>query len=181
MIILREGTDDSPRDWVASLTLPSELLCTLSGAFGGAQCSIVNTYSRMATVIWATVKGKTCTGRTQRTVIMLSDFEDPTGGLICCEKVEIGIPIFQTRRRPGRLAEAAAILLRHRPPQTPVFVGRNLGPDGEEQHIVALSELAGAELDMLSIVIVGSRTTRRLDADRPLLYTPRGYLDRGPG
>jgi cobalt-precorrin 5A hydrolase/precorrin-3B C17-methyltransferase len=84
----------------------------------------------------------------------------------------------RSTRRPARLAEAAAILLRHRPPQTPVFVGRNLGRDGEEQHLLALSELAGAELDMLSIVVVGSRTTRRLDADRPRLYTPRGYLDR---
>jgi cobalt-precorrin 5A hydrolase / precorrin-3B C17-methyltransferase len=87
----------------------------------------------------------------------------------------------RSARRPGRLAEAAAILLRHRPPQTPVFVGRNLGRDGEEQHIFALSELAGAEIDMLSIVVVGSRTTRRLDADRPRLYTPRGYLDRDYG
>jgi cobalt-precorrin 5A hydrolase / precorrin-3B C17-methyltransferase len=84
----------------------------------------------------------------------------------------------RSARRPARLAEAAAILLCHRPPQTPVFVGRNLGRDGEEQHILTLSELGGAELDMLSIVVVGSRTTRRLDADRPRLYTPRGYLDR---
>jgi cobalt-precorrin 5A hydrolase / precorrin-3B C17-methyltransferase len=87
----------------------------------------------------------------------------------------------RSARRPGRLAEAAAILLRHRPPQTPVFVGRNLGRDGEEQHLLALSELAGAELDMLSIVVVGSRTTRRLDTDPPRLYTPRGYLDRDHG
>jgi cobalt-precorrin 5A hydrolase / precorrin-3B C17-methyltransferase len=84
----------------------------------------------------------------------------------------------RSARRPGRLAEAAVILLRHRSPQTPVFVGRNLGRDGEERHILALSELAGAELDMLSIVVIGSRTTRRFDADRPRLYTPRGYLDR---
>jgi precorrin-3B methylase len=40
-----------------------------------------------------------------------------------------------------------------------------------------LSELAGAEIDMLTIVVVGSCTTRRLDPDRPRLYTPRGYLD----
>jgi cobalt-precorrin 5A hydrolase/precorrin-3B C17-methyltransferase len=78
----------------------------------------------------------------------------------------------------GRLAEAAAILLRHRSLQTPVFVARNLGHDGEEQHILALAELASAELDMLSIVLIGSRTTRRLDTDRPRLYAPRGYLDR---
>jgi cobalt-precorrin 5A hydrolase / precorrin-3B C17-methyltransferase len=87
----------------------------------------------------------------------------------------------RSARRPARLTEAAAILLRHRSPQTPVFIGRNLGRNGEEQHIFALSELAGAELDMLSIVVVGSRTTRRLDADRPRLYTPRGYLDRDHG
>ena len=38
----------------------------------------------------------------------------------------------RSARRPARLAEAAEILLRHRPPQTPVFIGRNLGRDGEE-------------------------------------------------
>jgi cobalt-precorrin 5A hydrolase/precorrin-3B C17-methyltransferase len=87
----------------------------------------------------------------------------------------------RSARRPARLAEAAAILLRHRSPQTPVFVGRNLGRNGEEQRILALSELAGAELDMLSIAVVGSRTTRRLSADPTRLYTPRGYLDRHQG
>ncbi|MBV8090559.1 MAG: precorrin-3B C(17)-methyltransferase [Alphaproteobacteria bacterium] len=83
-------------------------------------------------------------------------------------------------RRPARLAEAAAILLRHRPPQTPVFIGRNIGRDGEERRILALSELGEVEIDMLSIVLVGSHTTRCLDADRQWLYTPRGYLDRNP-
>jgi cobalt-precorrin 5A hydrolase / precorrin-3B C17-methyltransferase len=86
----------------------------------------------------------------------------------------------RSSRRPARLAEAAAILLRHRPLQTPVFIGRNIGRDGEERRILALSELAHVEIDMLSIVLVGSRTTRRLDSDRQWLYTPRGYLDRNP-
>ena len=82
----------------------------------------------------------------------------------------------RSARRVGRLAEAAEILLRHRPPQTPVFVGRNLGRDGEERHILALSEVAGAAIDMLSVVLVGSSATRRFDGDAPWLYTPRGYL-----
>jgi cobalt-precorrin 5A hydrolase/precorrin-3B C17-methyltransferase len=84
----------------------------------------------------------------------------------------------RSARRPARLAEAAEILLRHRPPQTPVFIGRNLGRDGEERRILALYELAGAAIDMLTIVLVGSSATRRLDGDPPRLYTPRGYLAR---
>ena len=79
-------------------------------------------------------------------------------------------------RRRARFAEAVEILLRHRPPQTPVFLGRNLGRAGEEGRILTLVELVGAEIDMLSLVIVGSRTTRRLDTDPPRLYTPRGYF-----
>jgi len=82
----------------------------------------------------------------------------------------------RSARRPARLAEAVEILLHHRPPQTPVFVGRNLGRAGEEKHILALSELPSAEIDMLTLVLVGNSTTRRLDADPPRLYTPRGYF-----
>jgi cobalt-precorrin 5A hydrolase/precorrin-3B C17-methyltransferase len=87
----------------------------------------------------------------------------------------------RSARRQGRLAEAASILLRHRTPETPVFVGRNLGRDGEEQRIIPLSELADAEIDMLSIVLVGNSSTRLIDGNPPRLYTPRGYFPRGAG
>jgi cobalt-precorrin 5A hydrolase/precorrin-3B C17-methyltransferase len=83
----------------------------------------------------------------------------------------------RSARRPAHLAEAADILLRHRPAQTPVFIGRNLGRDREERRIIALSEVAGADIDMLTLVIVGSRRTRRIDGNPPYLYTPRGYFD----
>jgi cobalt-precorrin 5A hydrolase/precorrin-3B C17-methyltransferase len=83
----------------------------------------------------------------------------------------------RSARRPAQLGAAAAILLRHRPPNTPVFVGRNLGRAGEERRILALSELADAAVDMFSLVIVGNSRTRRLDLDPPRLYTPRGYFD----
>jgi cobalt-precorrin 5A hydrolase/precorrin-3B C17-methyltransferase len=86
----------------------------------------------------------------------------------------------RSARRPARLTEAADILLRHRPAQTPVFLGRNLGRDGEKRHIVALSELAGAEIDMLTLVLVGSTRTRHIDGNPPYLYTPRGYFDGAP-
>jgi cobalt-precorrin 5A hydrolase/precorrin-3B C17-methyltransferase len=85
----------------------------------------------------------------------------------------------RSARRSAQLAEAAGILLRHRRPDTPVFIGRNLGRPREEGHILPLSELPGAEVDMLSLVIVGSSATRRLDTNPPRLYTPRGYFPGG--
>jgi cobalt-precorrin 5A hydrolase / precorrin-3B C17-methyltransferase len=83
----------------------------------------------------------------------------------------------RSTRRPSRLAEAADILRRHRSARTPVFVGRNLGRDGEEGHFITLGELADADIDMLTLVLVGSSRTRLLDWVPPRLYTPRGYLD----
>ena len=83
----------------------------------------------------------------------------------------------RSARRQVHLAEAVDVLLRHRSPETPVFIGRNLGRDGEERRIIGLSELAGADIDMLTVVLVGSSQTRRIDSDPPRLYTPRGYFD----
>jgi cobalt-precorrin 5A hydrolase/precorrin-3B C17-methyltransferase len=42
---------------------------------------------------------------------------------------------------------------------------------------VQLDALAAAEIDMLTIVIVGSSTTRIIPGEPPRLYTPRGYGD----
>ena len=55
---------------------------------------------------------------------------------------------------------------------------RNLGRDGETTRIAALSDLAGdnAEIDMLSVVMVGNSTSRVLEGYPSRLYTPRGYF-----
>ncbi len=94
------------------------------------------------------------------------------------------VALFNPRsaRRAGQLADAAEILLRHRSPRTPVFIGRNLGRDGETNRIITLSDLAAdtAEIDMLSIVIVGNSTSRVLEGHPPRLYTPRGYFPDAP-
>jgi cobalt-precorrin 5A hydrolase/precorrin-3B C17-methyltransferase len=84
----------------------------------------------------------------------------------------------RSARRQVHFAEAVDVLLRHRSPEAPVFIGRNLGRDGEERRIICLSELAGADIDMLTVVLVGSSQTRRIDSDPARLYTPRGYIDR---
>jgi cobalt-precorrin 5A hydrolase/precorrin-3B C17-methyltransferase len=82
----------------------------------------------------------------------------------------------RSTRRATRLVEAAAILLAHRPPETPVVIGRNLGRAGETQRVLRLGELAEAEADMLSLILIGNRHTRLIAGEPPRLYTPRGYF-----
>ena len=82
-----------------------------------------------------------------------------------------------SQRRLSQLASARDILLRARPPETPVVMGRNLGRPGESLRVTTLAALDPAEVDMLTVVLVGASTTRRLA--RPdggaWVYTPRGY------
>ena len=87
----------------------------------------------------------------------------------------------RSARRQQGLAEAAAILATHRPPDTPILIARNLGRAGETWRVATLATLAEAEIDMLTIIIVGSSTTRLIPGDPPRLYTPRGYSGRGGG
>lgn len=82
-----------------------------------------------------------------------------------------------SQRRRTQLVAARDLLLTARPPTTPVAIARNLGRDGESLRLTTLAALDPAEVDMLSIVLIGSSTTRRVK--RPdggdWLYTPRGY------
>jgi cobalt-precorrin 5A hydrolase/precorrin-3B C17-methyltransferase len=118
--------------------------------------------------------------------ISLSDMMTPWGTirrrLEAAAAADFVIALYNPRslRRRAHLGEAAHILLKYRSPETPVFVGRNLGRRGEDRQIIRLSELAGAEIDMVTIVLVGGSRTRRLDGSPPYLYTPRGYFDGAP-
>jgi cobalt-precorrin 5A hydrolase/precorrin-3B C17-methyltransferase len=84
----------------------------------------------------------------------------------------------RSARRQEGLAKAAQILLTHRPPHTPVLIARNLGRPEESVAIAALSSLTAARVDMLTMVIVGSSTTRAIPGNPPRLYTPRGYGEK---
>jgi cobalt-precorrin 5A hydrolase / precorrin-3B C17-methyltransferase len=116
-------------------------------------------------------------------VISLSNLMTPWGTirarLEAAAMADFVVALYNPRsaRRQAQLAEAADILLRHRSPETPVFIGRNLGRDGGERRIICLSDLAGADIDMLTIVLIGSSRTHRTEGDPPRLYTPRGYFD----
>jgi cobalt-precorrin 5A hydrolase/precorrin-3B C17-methyltransferase len=81
-----------------------------------------------------------------------------------------------SQRRRTQLAAAKAILLRHRPAETPVVLARNLGRDGESVTTVPLGALEVDRVDMLTLVLVGASTTRQVAAGGRLwTYTPRGY------
>jgi precorrin-2 C20-methyltransferase/precorrin-3B C17-methyltransferase len=82
-----------------------------------------------------------------------------------------------SRHRPWQLGRALALVGRRRPPSTPVAVGRNVGRPGESVAVVTLDALDLAAVDMSTVLLVGSSTTRMLTG-RPLassLYTPRRY------
>ena len=79
-------------------------------------------------------------------------------------------------RRRIQLTQAQAILAAHRPADCPVVVARNLGRECEAVSVTTLGALDTNAVDMLTVIVVGSSQTRRLDrGGRAWLYTPRGY------
>jgi precorrin-2 C20-methyltransferase/precorrin-3B C17-methyltransferase len=69
------------------------------------------------------------------------------------------------------------VLLRHRTPDTPVVVARAVGSAEEAVAVTTLAGLDPAVVDMRTLLIVGSSTTRVIDDGErpPRVYTPRRY------
>ena len=82
-----------------------------------------------------------------------------------------------SRKRRTQLAWARDELLNHRPASTPVILATNLGREGETVRVVPLGDLQVDDVDMLTVVIVGSSNTSvtRTGEGRDWVYTPRGY------
>jgi cobalt-precorrin 5A hydrolase/precorrin-3B C17-methyltransferase len=82
-----------------------------------------------------------------------------------------------SQRRRTQLAMAKDILLQHRPRETPVVLARNLGREGERVTQTTLGDLDVEQVDMLTVVLVGSSASRsiQLPNGRRFVYTPRGY------
>ncbi|MBL6427371.1 MAG: precorrin-3B C(17)-methyltransferase [Maritimibacter sp.] len=87
-----------------------------------------------------------------------------------------------SRRRRTLLAEARDILLRHRPEDTPVLLASSLGRPEENIRYRRLADLDVDEVDMLTVVLVGSSNSKLAQlGDGPRMYTPRGYARRIDG
>ncbi len=82
----------------------------------------------------------------------------------------------RSERRGWQLGRALTILGARRPADTPVALGRNLGRADETVEIATLASLDPTQVDMLTLVLIGSSTTRAFaHGGRTRLYTPRGY------
>ena len=86
----------------------------------------------------------------------------------------------RSRKRSDHLGQAMAVVKAHRLPSTPVVIARNLGREREQVVTVPLAEFSPTEVDMLSLVLVGSRASRSfLRGDgTAIAYTPRGYASK---
>jgi precorrin-2 C20-methyltransferase/precorrin-3B C17-methyltransferase len=85
-----------------------------------------------------------------------------------------------SRRRTWQVAAVRDLLLRHRDPETPVVLGRGVGRDGEQLTVTCLAKLDPADVDMSTLVIVGSSQTRvHHRPGGPVVFTPRHYGEAG--
>jgi precorrin-2 C20-methyltransferase / precorrin-3B C17-methyltransferase len=81
-----------------------------------------------------------------------------------------------SRTRTWQVAAVRDLVLRHRPPATPVVVGRSVGRPDEQVTITSLGELDPAGVDMSTLLIIGSSTTRGFEQrGRAMVFTPRSY------
>lgn len=83
----------------------------------------------------------------------------------------------RSKARPDQFAQALAVLREVRAPETPVVLGRDIGRPNESLTVTSLGEIQPEQVDMRTVVIVGSSLTRRL-ARRDggeWVYTPRWY------
>ena len=86
-----------------------------------------------------------------------------------------------TRRR-DLLPRARDILLEHRPADTPVLLATSLGRPGEHVRFRRLDALDVDEVDMMTVVLVGSSNTRIVGTgDGARMFTPRGYARKMTG
>jgi cobalt-precorrin 5A hydrolase/precorrin-3B C17-methyltransferase len=111
-------------------------------------------------------------------LISLSDLLTPwaviESRLQAVAAADLAVAFYNPRsaRRTWQLDQARQILLGHRPADTPVGVVTNAGRDGQRIVRTTLAALDPADVDMLTLVIVGASTSRWIGDH---LVTPRGY------
>jgi cobalt-precorrin 5A hydrolase/precorrin-3B C17-methyltransferase len=83
-------------------------------------------------------------------------------------------------KRRDQLERAFAILKGHRPPDTPVIIASNLGRAEENVRIVTFADFNPDDVDMLTLVMVGSSLSKSFARGdgRTYAYTPRGYAKK---
>ncbi|MEU5383624.1 precorrin-2 C(20)-methyltransferase [Kitasatospora cineracea] len=88
-----------------------------------------------------------------------------------------------SKSRTTQVGSARDLLLEYRSPQTPVVLARDVGGPTERVRTVALAELDPADVDMRTLLLVGSTQTRwvRRGGDTEVVWTPRRYPEEQQG
>ncbi|MCD0448828.1 precorrin-2 C(20)-methyltransferase [Actinocorallia sp. API 0066] len=115
-------------------------------------------------------------------VISLSDILKPwdvvAERLTAAARADLVVALYNpaSKTRREQIEKARALFLEHRAPETPVVLGRDVGGAQERLTVTTLAEFAPADVDMRTLVIIGSSTTRAVErAGRTVVYTPRRY------
>jgi precorrin-2 C20-methyltransferase/precorrin-3B C17-methyltransferase len=82
-----------------------------------------------------------------------------------------------SRSRTWQVAKARELLLEHRAPDTPVVLARDVGGPEESVRTVHLTDLDPTQVDMRTILLIGSSQTQavRRDDGTEIVWTPRRY------
>lgn len=118
-------------------------------------------------------------------VVSLSDLLTPwdtiEARLKAAAQGDFAVVLFNpvSKRRQWQLPAARDILLTARHGETPVAIVHDVGRPTERLAIKPLGALTADDADMTTLVIVGARATRAIDAaGRRWVYTPRGYAKK---
>ncbi len=84
-----------------------------------------------------------------------------------------------SKARPWQLGRALEIVRQQRSPETQVVLGRDVGRPAEALTVTTLGDLAPEQVDMRTLVIIGSSQTCRFakPGGGEWVYTPRSYPD----
>ncbi|CAI8927223.1 precorrin-3B C(17)-methyltransferase [Pseudomonas sp. IT-P218] len=85
-----------------------------------------------------------------------------------------------SRSRPWQLGRALEVVARHRAADTPVVLGRDIARPGQTLRVTTLGQLTPDQVDMRTMVLIGSSTTRVFPRLHGVswVYTPRSYGDK---
>ncbi|ROO88768.1 precorrin-2 C20-methyltransferase/precorrin-3B C17-methyltransferase [Actinocorallia herbida] len=115
-------------------------------------------------------------------VISLSDILKPwevvAERLTAAARADLVVALYNpaSKTRREQIEKTRALFLEHRAPTTPVVLGRDVGGPGERLTVTTLADFVPADVDMRTLVIIGSSTTRAVDRPGgPVVYTPRRY------
>jgi cobalt-precorrin 5A hydrolase/precorrin-3B C17-methyltransferase len=87
-----------------------------------------------------------------------------------------------SKKRKKLFVDAIKILRKNRPQNTPVLLATSLGRVEEKVRYTNLDKVEVSEVDMLTVVIVGSSQSRLVTrGDGNKMYTPRGYARKIDG